>query len=114
MPMTTSELNSIATKYGTDAVYISLHTADPGNTGANEVTGGAPAYARKAITWSAPTNGVITGSVTFDVPSGTTVAYIGVWDLVTAGTFKDKAAVTSQAFSSQGQYQINATATVTG
>lgn len=114
MPMTTSELNSIATKYGTDAVYLSLHTADPGTTGTSEVTGGSPAYARKAIAWGAASNGVITGSVVFDVPASTTVAFVGVWSAATGGNFLDKAAVTSQAFSSQGQFQINATATASG
>ena len=30
--------------------HISLHDDDPSTTGANEVTGGSPAYARKAAT----------------------------------------------------------------
>lgn len=114
MPMTNSELNSIATKYGTDAVYLSLHTADPGTTGTSEVTGGSPAYARKAITWGSPTSGVITGTVTFDVPAATTVAWVGVFSAVSGGTFLDKSDIADQTFASQGQFQINATATVTG
>lgn len=109
----TTEKNSLATKYGTDAAFLSLHTADPGTTGASEVSGGSPAYARMAVTWSAPTNGVITASVTFDVPAGTTVAYVGVWSAATAGTFLDKGTVTSQNFASQGQYTVSVTFTVT-
>lgn len=63
----------------------SLHTAWPGTTGANEVTGGAPAYARKAITVNAASGGqrVLNAAVTFDVPA-TTVRWIGFWD---SGTF---------------------------
>lgn len=109
----TTEKNSLATKYGTDAAFLSLHTADPGNTGASEVSGGSPAYARMAVTWSAPTNGVITASVTFDVPAGTTVAYVGIWSAASAGTFLDKGTVTSQNFASQGQYTVSVTFTVT-
>ena len=43
-------LDSFGTQYG----FASAHTADPGATGIlNELTGGSPAYARKAITWAA-------------------------------------------------------------
>lgn len=108
---TTGEKNSLATKYGQDAPYMSLHTADPGSTGASEVTGGSPAYARKAITWGAAANGAISGSVTFDVPASTTVTYAGLWSAATAGTFVDKVALTSQTFATQGQLTVNATFT---
>lgn len=109
----TTEKNNLATKYGTDAAFLSLHTADPGTTGASEVTGGSPAYARQPVTWSAPTNGVITGSANFDVPAGTTVVSVGVWSAASGGTFLDKGAVTSQNFASQGAYTVNVTFTVT-
>lgn len=60
---------------------ISLHTADPGTSGANEATGGSPAYARKTTTW---TGGAVDGSVagsqvTFDVAAGT-YSWIGIWN----------------------------------
>jgi hypothetical protein len=110
---TTTEKNNIATRYGTDVAYLSLHTADPGTTGTSEVSGGSPAYARKQITWGSPTSGVITGTVTFDVPGSTTISFVGAWTLVTGGTFLDKASVTSQNFASQGQYTVNATFTAT-
>lgn len=63
----------------------SLHTAFPGTTGANEVSGGAPAYARKAIAMGAAAGGQRTQAapVTFDVPA-TTVRWVGYWN---AGTF---------------------------
>lgn len=104
---------NLAVAYGNNATHISLHTADPGTTGASEVTGGSPAYARKAATWGAGTagDGVVTVTVTFDVPGGVTVTHVGVWNALTAGTFLDKAAVTSQAFASQGTYQVTLTYT---
>lgn len=110
---TTGEKNSLATKYGTDAAYAALFTADPGSSGTvtGEVTGGSPAYARKAITWGAASGGVITGTVTFDVPSGTTVTYAGVCSALTGATLLDKVAVTSQNFASQGTYALTLTFT---
>src|ERR1051325_4085611 len=58
----------------------SLHTAFPGLTGANEVSGGAPAYARKAVTFGAAAGGsrALSAAVTFDVPA-TTVRWFGFW-----------------------------------
>lgn len=112
---TTAEKNSLATKYGVDATHAALFTADPGTTGAvtGEVTGGSPAYARKAITWGAASNGVITATVTFDVPAGTTVTYAAVCGGLTGANLLDKAAVTSQNFATQGTYQLTLTYTQT-
>jgi hypothetical protein len=114
---TTAEKNSLATKYGTDGTFAALFTADPGTTGTatGEVTGGTPSYARKAISWGAASGGVITATVTFDVPTGTTVTFAGVCSSGTAGaaTVIDKIAVTSQAFASQGTYALTLTYTQT-
>lgn len=113
MPIATAQQReNVAVAYGAAATFASLHTADPGTTGTSEVSGGAPAYARKALTWAAGTvDGVITASATFDVPTGSTVTFAGLFNAATAGTFLDKVAVTSQAFSSQGQLTVNFTYT---
>lgn len=71
------------------ADFVSLHTAYS-TSGANEVTGGSPAYARKAATWSAASSGskaLTTTLPTFDVPASTTVRWIGLWDESTSGNF---------------------------
>lgn len=59
----------------------SLHTAFPGTTGANEVSGGSPAYAQKSITINAASGGqrLLNAGVTFDVPA-TTVRWVGFWN----------------------------------
>jgi len=110
---TTALKNTLATAYGTAATHAALFTADPGTTGSvtGEVTGGSPAYARKAITWSSASAGVITATVTFDVPTGTTVTYAAVCGGLTGANLLDKGAVTSQAFASQGTYVLNLTYT---
>ncbi len=94
--------------YVAEALYASLHTADPGATGASEVTGGTPAYARVAITWTAgATDGVYTGALAtpFDVPANTTITHIGLWTAATAGSFVDKAALPAT-FASQGTLTV--------
>lgn len=64
-----------------DYTSMSLHTADPGATGANELVGGAPAYARQAVAWSAPDNGTVALSniPVFNVAQGVTVSHVGFW-----------------------------------
>lgn len=74
---------------GNAITHIALHDGDPGSGGANELTGGTPPYARKAVTWGAAASGQRTNSaqMDFDVPPGKTVGYVGLWSAATAGTF---------------------------
>lgn len=110
---TATQKNTLATAYGTAAAFAAVYTTAPGGSAGTEPSGGSPAYARKAISWGAPTNGVITATVTFDIPAGTTVVGAGVHTLITAGTYLDGAAVTSQAFATQGTYALTLTYTQT-
>lgn len=89
--------------------YASLHTASPGLTGTNEVTGGSPAYARKAINFSAAASGSMasSNSPVLDVPASTTVTHVGFWDAATAGNFLGYADVTDEVFAGQGTYTVN-------
>lgn len=67
--------------------YVSLHTADPGTTGASEVTGGT--YARVTVTWGAPSAGAVsnTNALSINLPASTTASYFGVWSALTTGTY---------------------------
>jgi hypothetical protein len=114
MPIqTATQKNNLATAYGNAATHAALYTTAPGGSAGTEPSGGSPAYARKAISWSAPSNGVITATVVFDVPSGATIVGAGVHTAITAGTYLDGGSVTSQAFSSQGTYTLTLTYTQT-
>jgi hypothetical protein len=115
MVATNAQRETLAIAYGTNAPFLSLHSADPGTTGASEVTGGSPAYARKALTWSAgAADGVNTAtSVVFDLPSGVAVTHVGVWSAVTGGTFLDKAAMVVNAQASQATVTVTPTYTQT-
>ena len=69
-------------------VYVSLYTTDPtdADTG-TEVSGGS--YARTAVTFGAPSNGVTTNSADVTFPTCTaswgTVTHVGIHDASTAG-----------------------------
>ena len=91
-------------------VRVALHSGDPGaaNTAANELSGGSPAYARKAIAWAAASGGAIddTTAPVFDIPAGSTVAWVSFWN--TAGTvrYSKKQLATPETFGAQGQYTL--------
>jgi hypothetical protein len=69
-------------------VYLGLYTSDPtdADTG-TEVTGGS--YARQAITFGAPSNGVTSNTAAIEFPQATanwgTVGWIGIKDALTSG-----------------------------
>ena len=78
-----------ATTYTSVAtVYVSLWTSDPTDAGSGtEVSGGS--YARTAVTFAAPSNGVTTNSADVTFPTATaswgTVGWIGINDAATSG-----------------------------
>ena len=69
-------------------VYVGLYTTDPtdANSG-TEVSGGS--YARTAVTFGAPSNGVSTNSAAVEFPQASgswgTVGWIGILDASTSG-----------------------------
>lgn len=93
--------------------WISLHTADPGVTGASEASGGTPAYARKQTTWAGgAVDGVVSGSsVPIDVP-GDDYPYWGIWSAPTGGTFVGGFQLASPTGELPGQTVVNVVPTV--
>lgn len=89
-----------------DVGNASLHTADPGTTGANEVSGGT--YARQAVSFDAASAGemFLSASVTFDVPGGVTVAWVGFWSNDATPVFLASDDVTDEAFADNGEYTL--------
>lgn len=76
--------------------YLSLHTADPGITGASEGTDG-----RKAITFTASSGGTqvsggASGSQSWpSAVGGQTYTFYGIWTTITAGTYLRGGTLTS-------------------
>lgn len=79
--------------------YVALHTSNPGETGANEVSTSAyPAYVRKdasnggaqADAWTVPSDGVVKNALQliypmYDGAGALTVTHFSVWDAPTGG-----------------------------
>jgi hypothetical protein len=91
-------------------IYASLHTGAPGSTGANEATGGSPAYARKVLAFSASSAGAkaLSGAVIFDIPAGT-YSYVGFWLTASGSTgYRGYELITPATFASQDVYALAA------
>jgi len=93
-----------------EATHFSLHTDDPGTTGANEVSGGG--YAKQEVTTASfndPTAGEMTlaGDIEFDGTADSSVTYLGIWE----GTnfLGGKALTGDTVFNSQGKYLVKDT-----
>ncbi len=79
-----------STASGAPVTHSSLHSGIPNDSGSNEISGGSPAYARKAVAFAAASTGSVDKDATdpiFDVPGSTTVFYAGFWTASTAGVF---------------------------
>jgi hypothetical protein len=113
MPIqTVTQRNTLVDAYKTAAAFMAVYSTVPGATAGTELTGGSPAYARRASNWGATANSAATASpAAFDIPSGATCAGIGFHTLATGGVYLDGAAVTSQTFASQGTLTVTATYT---
>jgi propanediol dehydratase large subunit len=112
----TTTKTSLAASYAALGVYVGLATGAPGSTStpSSEVTGGSPAYARVACTWSAGSAGVQNGTaVTINVPTTTVVTYMLVASASTGATMFDNCSVTSTTFTGQGTAVVTPTYTQT-
>ena len=101
-------LDAIANHGRTVATHIGLV-----NELGNEITGGSPAYARRAVTWLTSANGVIhpNADLDFNVPAGTTVAGIRFFSALTGGTnFGGRNMTQNEVFTAQGIFRLLATA----
>jgi hypothetical protein len=101
-------LNVMLDHLGTLITYYSLHTDIVGSGSGGEVTGGSPAYARKAATWNTASGGLMdnSGTAVFDIPAGTTVKRLGFFSAITSGTYYGDAELTDEVFAGQGTYTL--------
>jgi hypothetical protein len=106
--LNTAYLNFLATAADTEITHIGLFD-DLGV----ELTGGSPAYARQAVTWTAPSNGLIrpTADLVFDVPAGAVVAEWRGFDAATSGTDYGGELLPNESYTGQGTYTLEAAST---
>lgn len=90
---------------------MSLHSADPGTTGASEIAGGG--YARQACSFAAASGGsmALAANETFSVEAGDTVAWAGFW--TAGGAFLFGMDIPDETFSIAGTYTVTTASTVT-
>lgn len=83
--------------FAVTTVYVSLHSGDPGETGAAEISGGS--YARTSDTFSAAASGATDNDSNIDFTSmpSCSVSYVGCWDASSGGNFLWGGAVTGGA-----------------
>jgi hypothetical protein len=113
MPLTDATLNLMGTYLSTIAGYLTLHSADPGTSGANLVT----TDARVAASWAVDSDGdlTLTAAAAFTgAPPNSPVYYLGLWSDPTAGTFRGGLPLTGDnQTTAAGGYSVNQV-TVTG
>lgn len=107
MPLTDTTLNLMGTYLTTLGTHLTLHSADPGTTGANLVT----TAARVAASWSVDADGDLTLSATANftgAAASTPVAYVGIWSALTGGTFRGGFAITGDpTTNASGAYSVS-------
>jgi len=96
----------------TAITHISLHSSSPSTTGANEVTGGDPAYARVAVTatdWTAVDAGAfeLDADQPFSGPASGNCTHFGIWG--SGPTFYGGGAITGDTtFNAEGDFILKA------
>lgn len=80
--------------------FVSLHTADPGETGATGEVGAGVGYARQSATFTEDTNGLVDNDaiITFGPNTTTnwgTITHVAVWDAVSSGNCLAKGALSA-------------------
>ena len=108
MAMSAAYLNAIRDQGKTLITHIGLV-----DDGATELTGGSPAYARIAVTWTNDGDGVMrpNADLTFNVPASTTVGGWRGFSASSGGTNYGGADLTQEAFAGQGEYKLLAAST---
>lgn len=115
-------LNDAGKNIALDAVaaaitHLGLANNVIGSGSAGELSGGSPAYARKAATWGAAASGsvALTGSYAFDIPPAETVRRATFHSALTAGTYYGDGELTDETYAGQGTYTLTGgTLSITG
>lgn len=107
MPLLDATLDSMADHLAGLITHVSLHTADPGTTGASESTA-----ARQPVTWGSAAGGDIAATAALEFTGGTAsgpVTHVGFWSAATGGTFHGSQTTTGDStFSSTGTVTLTA------
>jgi hypothetical protein len=107
MPLTDAVLNTLGSTLDGLITHASLHTADPGTTGANESSA-----ARQAVSFTVDADGDLTLDSTLAFTGGAAsgaCTHVGLWSASSGGTFRGGFALTGdQTFNAAGEYNVTA------
>lgn len=104
MTLTAASRSAMLDELADVVTHFSLHTADPGQTGASEVSGGS--YGRVSAVWGAATDFQVSASpAVFTIPAGTP-SFVGFWSASSGGTFYGSAALASPSLQSAGSFTV--------
>jgi len=93
---------------GAVATWFSLHTGDPGTTGANEAAG--TGASRGQTVWAASSGGTKVGSQATIGAAAQSYTHWGLWTASTGGTFHMGGALPApEAYGAAGQYLLTPT-----
>jgi hypothetical protein len=113
MPATVAERNAILNAYlpgashasysGNTSLFLSVHTADPGDSGTAEYT----AYSgglRASISFGGAASAAATSTaqIDFTAMGATTITHVGLWTANTGGTFKGGGPLSSSRTTASG------------
>jgi hypothetical protein len=96
--------NALLSGLASTATHVSIHSADPGTTGASESSS-----ARQPIAWDAPSGGVmlLNGVEDIAMPVGSDAVYFGLWTALSAGSFLCGGLLAaSEHFTAAGTYHL--------
>lgn len=103
--LTDATLNSLGTSLAALITHVSLHSANPGSTGASETTA-----ARLPVSWNVDADGDLTMTSQKDftgVAANGAVQFVGLWSALTGGTFRGYHALTGDATANAaGAYSV--------
>lgn len=76
------------------AVYVQLHTGDPGAAGTSNVSANTT---RNQITWAAPSGGsmALSALATYSMTTSETITHVTLWTAASAGTFLQSGSLTT-------------------
>jgi hypothetical protein len=100
MPLSNTMLNAAAE--GIKGSYTHVGLLNSGS----ELSGGSPAYARKALSYGSTTSGDFSGTATFDVPAGSTVNQVGFYTASSGGSPVHTETVATEVYGAQGTYAL--------
>jgi hypothetical protein len=100
--LSTAARNAAVDAVAANGRWVSLHTASPGTTGANEVVGST----RAQTTYPPAANGTTTGTpAAVAVPAGGPYTHFGLWSAQVGGTFQGGDVLpTPETYGSPGTY----------